>query len=205
MVNAGAKALKAWNEYKALLEGMGGLDSHSMVVVEIAYKAGFLAGEKEAAAASKLDALDALRYAVDQQNKPVEQEKEVKPDPTKWAFFENAMLNPETKDFAGVNPSNAVIGEEGIEIKGEIKRRKKRVLKKQIHFRTYDEIAADNLFIMEFLKEKGHTVQLREIINAGNAAGRKWYENSVSGYVKKAMEVYPQIKRVGKGLYRYDA
>ncbi|AKU43385.1 hypothetical protein CPT_Silence48 [Bacillus phage Silence] len=182
MVNAGAKALKAWNEYKALLEGMGGLDSHSMVVVEIAYKAGFLAGEKEAAATSKMDALDALRYAVEQQNKPVE---------------------PEISNLTGLNPSIAVVEETAPE--PEKKTRKKRVLKKQIHFRTYDEIKADNVYIMEFLKEKGHTVQLREIINAGNAAGRKWYENSVSGYVKKAMEVYPQIKRVGKGLYRYDA
>lgn len=70
--------------------------------------------------------------------------------------------------------------------------------------RTYKQRKGEAHYLARMLCDSGEW-KLQSIIKQMRDAGFiDWNENNSSGFVKDAMKYYPQIKRIGYGLYKYE-
>lgn len=70
--------------------------------------------------------------------------------------------------------------------------------------RSVKEQQQDARLVSSIMQKQGRPMELHEITNAVNSNGGDWYAKSASGHMKKIMEVYPTIKKIGRGLYSYE-
>lgn len=70
--------------------------------------------------------------------------------------------------------------------------------------RTHNQRKNEAALVASILKTKGKEMYLQDIRHAVNAHGCNWKEQSVTGYINDAMERFPQIKKVGHGIYAYE-
>lgn len=81
--------------------------------------------------------------------------------------------------------------------------KKKKVIRNRGAIRTPAQIQADTNFIANLLKNRG-PMQLKDITKSLNkTTGPKWHEKSASSFLAKSMEINPNIKKVGYGVYGY--
>jgi hypothetical protein len=72
--------------------------------------------------------------------------------------------------------------------------------------RTYEQRKKEAQLLVSFLRgaHDGYKA-LKDIVLFMNISGcNDWNGNNASGFVKDAMRQYPQIKRIGLGLYKYE-
>lgn len=117
------------------------------------------------------------------------------------------VLEPPKSDFSQDLPFDDISSDEPLwEI---VKDEEKRQLdikkpKKDIQRRTDAQQLQDARLVADVLQRNNRAMKVYEILNAVNAAGANWKEQSATGHIYKAMEKFPAIKKVGFGLYKYE-
>lgn len=81
------------------------------------------------------------------------------------------------------------------------------VIKSRNHFkvsrRSDAERVRDARLVARILKQSGQEMRLQYITDAINTLGAEWPLKNASRYIALAAEVYPEIKKVGYGVYVY--